>query len=66
MRTCVFIRYISSDSESEQYPTIQICNDPLANYDKEYILNTVDFDRMYSNSCTACNKAIKEEQQEPL
>lgn len=66
MRTCVVIRDMSSDSASEQYPTIQICNDCLANDDREYILNTVDFDPMYGNSCAVCNKTIEEEQQEQL
>ncbi|MFN6561583.1 MAG: hypothetical protein RMY28_017545 [Nostoc sp. ChiSLP01] len=64
MRTCVVIGDMSSDSASEQYPTIQICNDCMADYDSEDILNSVDFDPMYGNSCTVCHKTIEEEQQE--
>lgn len=64
MKTCVVFGDLSSDSATDQYPTIQICDDCLENYDSEYIQNTVDFNPMYGDSCEFCPKTKKEEEQE--
>ncbi|ULP74176.1 hypothetical protein BDGGKGIB_03839 [Nodularia sphaerocarpa UHCC 0038] len=64
MKTCRVHGDMSSDSVSDQYPTIQICDDCLEECEQEYIMEIRNFDPMYGDSCDSCSKTKAQEEAE--
>jgi hypothetical protein len=67
MKTCVIIGEMTSDRASENYPTVQVC-DECIEYDKSLqedhqIRAVQEYDPSYGDVCFFCKKTYDQKQQ---
>ena len=63
MKTCDVWGDLSSDSTSEQYPTVAVCDDCFSVFqnDGEQILCSYPYDSGFGDTCHFCGKTEEEE-----
>ncbi|GAB1614861.1 hypothetical protein PSN_0583 [Pseudomonas sp. NGC7] len=65
MKTCIVFGDMQSDSTSEQYPTVILCNDCIerdaqADEDRQIVCQGA-YDEHFGDSCAWCGASIEEE-----
>jgi hypothetical protein len=65
MKTCMISGDLSSDSAAEQYPTINLCDDCVAEdakrEDNQHIFQEERYDPDYGDTCDWCGRTTEEE-----
>lgn len=68
MKTCVINGDMSSERSSENYPTVQVCDECLTadeeRKEDQQVVSVDEYDASFGNTCEFCDKTHEEEQQE--
>jgi hypothetical protein len=65
MKSCMINGDMSSDSATEQYPTVTVCNDcyeaDAKREENAVIISSGKFDALYGDTCYFCDKPYEDE-----